>query len=81
MQKRIRIKGKANTKPVNVYNALITVKSTENDRPFSIPGNIVLKIRNKFFHEGINTLVFLKAYLVKIGQYKQVGTVHNNGFF
>lgn len=47
-----------------IHKAILTVKptSTENERVFSITGNIITKIRNRLSDKAINALVFLNAY-------------------
>lgn len=50
-----------------MYKAVMTVKptSTENERVFSLSGNIVSKIRNRLSDDAVNALVFLKAYFMR----------------
>jgi hypothetical protein len=58
--------GKRTPNLENLYKAVMTVKptSTENERVFSLSGNIVTKIRNRLSDEAINALLFLKAYFI-----------------
>lgn len=51
----------------SMYKAFLAVKptSTENERVFSISGNVVNKIRNRLSDKAINALVFLKAYFIR----------------
>lgn len=59
--------GKRSPNLESLYKALLSVKptSTENERVFSISGNVVNKIRNRLSDKAINALVFLKAYFIR----------------
>lgn len=59
--------GKRSPNLESKYKALLSVKptSTENERVFSISGNVVNKIRNRLSDKAINALVFLKAYFIR----------------
>lgn len=62
--------GKRTPNLETLYKALISVKptSTENERVFSISGNVVSKIRSRLSDKSINALVYLKAYFIRINK-------------
>ena len=49
-----------------IYKAVMTIKPTspENERFFSLSGNIVSKIRNRLSDDAVNAIVFLKSYFI-----------------